>query len=334
MQFELRTITPPFMKSGRESLVKVSFMDERDFYDSVSFRFVMADRTIGEASVEGRPGKEMREIAIPVVPHVSGSPATVLEVVCGCGGVFETFSAPVGIFVDGDDIDRADGEYSCDGAFWTVRQPELVHSPDRLSLFGEEDVIQVVSSVLVKFGREQGTNDINLRVFGPEGLVETKDCVSISRHHFRIADEGGRCVVYDGSPEGKRSSFGTRINGQPCSRVELSPGADYRVSLGRQEMKLVMKAHVFGGSWGGASGVLLTRRDCALERIAVVWREVSFEDGSKLEWDGATWTLRGADGKAEKLAFCNEVVIEGKSYIVRPFDQEEFIHPVGRYCRK
>ena len=95
-----------------------------------------------------------------------------------------------------------------------------------------------------------------------------------------------------------------------------------------------MKAHVFGGSWGGASGVLLTRRDCALERIAVVWREVSFEDGSKLEWDGATWTLRGADGKAEKLAFCNEVVIEGKSYIVRPFDQEEFIHPVGRYCRK
>ena len=79
---------------------------------------------------------------------------------------------------------------------------------------------------------------------------------------------------------------------------------------------------------------LSPRNRAALERIAVVWREISFDDGSKLEWDGSTWTLRGTEGRAEKLAFCNEVTIEGKKYLVRPFDQEEFIHPVGRYCRK
>ena len=334
MQFELRTITPPFMKEGRESPLKVSFFDERDFYDSVSFRVIMDERVVAEGAIEGRPGKERREVAMLVTPHVSGSPRIELEVVCGCGGVTETYSTPIGIFIDGADMERSDSEYENGVEFWTDRQPSLVRSPDRLSLFGEGDVIQLVSSVLVKFGREQGTNDINLRVFGPEGLAETKECVSISRHHFRLANEGGQCVVYDGSPDGKRSSFGTRVNSQNCERAELAPGADYRISLGRQELKLVMKARVFGGTWGGASGVLFTRRDNALERIAVVWREISFDDGSKLEWDGSTWTLRGKNGSAEKLAFCNEVTIEGNKYLVRPFDQEEFIHPVGRYCRK
>ncbi len=334
MQFGLRTITPPFMQVGRTSPLIVSFQDERDFYDSVSFRLQNEGRVIAEGAIEGRPGKERREVKLEVTPVVAGSPKMVLETVCGCGGVFETFASPIGIFVDEKEMDRPDDQYECDVAFWTDRQPELVHSPDKLSLFGEEDVIELVSSVLVKFGREQGTNDINLRVFGPEGLAETKECVSISRHHFRLANEGGKCFVYDGSADGKRSSFGTRVNGQNCDRAELLPGEDYRVSLGRQELKLVMKARVFGGSFGGASGVLFTRRDAALERIAVVWREISFDDGSKLEWDGSTWTLRGKEGRAEKLAFCNEVTIEGKKYLVRPFDQEEFIHPVGRYCRK
>lgn len=322
------------MKEGRESPMMVSFFDERDFYDTVSFRLYIEGKAVAEGAIEGRPGKERREVKLLVVPHVSGSPRMVLETVCGCGGVFETYSTPIGVFVDGNDMERPSDEYESNVAIWTDRQPELVHSPDRLSLFGEDDVIQLVSSVLVKFGREKGTNDINLRVFGPDGLAETKECVSISRHHFRLANEGGQCVVYDGSPEGKRSSFGTRVNGQNCVRAELAPGEDYRVSLGRQELKLVMKAHVFGGNWGGASGVLFTRHDNALERIAVVWREISFDDGSKLEWDGSIWTLRGKEGLAEKLAFCNEVTIEGKKYLVRPFDQEEFIHPVGRYCRK
>lgn len=333
-QIELKTLTPSFMQVGRQSPLVVSFKDERDFYDSVSFRLQLADRVVAEGAIEGRPGKESREVELLVTPHVSGSPKIELEVICGCGGVFETYMAPIGVFVDEKEMERPEQDYGTTEAFWTNRQLELVHSPDRLSLFGEEDVIQVLSSVLVKFGREQGTNDINLRVFGPEGLVETKECVSISRHHFRLANEGGKCVVYDGSAEGKRSSFGTRVNGENCIRSELAPGSDYRISLGRQELKLVMKARVFGGSFGGASGVLFTRRDSALESIAVVWREISFDDGSKLEWDGAIWTLRGAGGKAEKLAFCNEVSIEGKKYLVRPFDQEEFIHPVGRYCRK
>ena len=334
MQFEIKTLTPSFMQVGRQSSLVVSFKDERDFYDTVSFRLVLADKLVAEGAIEGRPGKESREVELSVKPHVSGSPKIELEVICGCGGVFETYIVPIGVFIDEDGMERPENDYGTGESFWTDRRPELIRSPDRLSLFGEEDVIQVLSSVLVKFGREQGTNDINLRVFGPDGLAETKECVSISRHHFRLANEGGQCVVYDGSQEGKRSSFGTRVNGENCVRAELAPGAEYRISLGRQELKLVMKAKVFGGTWGGASGVLFTRRDNALERIAVVWREISFDDGSKLEWDGSTWTLRGPEGSTEKLAFCNEVSIEGKKYLVRPFDQEEFIHPVGRYCRR
>ena len=366
---------PDFMKVGVRTLLDISFADERDLYESVVFKLYFDNREISSAALYGRPGILQRAVQLYVTPRNAGHVKFRLDAVCGLqGGADETYSCEVPVVVDAQETGQSvinissvnsghasdqcinvnlpssagDGNHKkYDSSSYEWRTDFVLRSSlRRLSLVAESanapEVLQLIPGMpgtAVSFGRNRlepecpkvEYPDITLRVMGPEGLRESKGNKSVSGRHFSLAfDEFGRCRLQD------HSSYGTRVDGMEvkAATCQLQPGS-YHVAIGRPDMELPMKFHVAAERVGGVAGVLIERRDAAAERIAVVKRKVEFPDGSEMLWDGLCWRAH-VGGALVPLSLHTTVTIDGRAYVVRPFDQEEFIHPEEtgcRYCR-
>ena len=354
---------PKRMRQGKRARILVAFEDDRDLYETVHYSVLFQGAEVASASTNGRPGRCRTETSIIITPSASGEVDFRVEAACSLpGGETETYGIGLYVLVDemaaghsivinqGGNTQAGKNEvnisgldvlngtdnaaYLCENAAWKTGF-ELCRSPRRISLEtidGAPESLQLLSDREVSFGRNRPPeNDVVLRVMGPDGLLERPRHCSVSGKHFKMFfDERGCCRLEDPS-----STNGTRVDGERVQCSTFQPGRESLLSIGCPEMELRMKVKAFRRSaYGATDGVLVERLDSARERIAMVLREVDFDDGSAVFWNGRTWAARSSSGAMVPLAFSTEVELDGRKYVVQPFSQEEFIHPTGRFCRR
>ena len=221
--------------------------------------------------------------------------------------------------------------YETNPGDFTPLEVRLRRSPARLTLVSEDDVVQLVSDRVITFGRNRD-NTVVLRVCGADGRVDrVANASNISRFHFRIEAEGRDCRLRDGDtiddPErGHKkgpSTYGTRLDdealpGAGC--VSLMSGRDIALCIGRKDVELRMRFHLYCDAWRVPQGFVIDRKDGAKQRICAVWREVPFNGREKIEWNGSSWSFVGTTG-CVPLAIGMSVSIGGKSFAVLPFYQ-------------
>lgn len=210
-------------------------------------------------------------------------------------------------------------------------EARLQKSPARLTLVSEDDVVQLISDRVITFGRNRD-NTVVLRVCGADGRVDRPaNENNISRFHFRIEAEGRDCRLRDGDtiddPErGHKkgpSSYGTRLDGEElpgAGCVSLMSGRDIALCIGRKDVELRMRLHLYCDAWRVPQGFVIDRKDGAKQRICAVWREVPLNGREKIEWNGSSWSFVGTTG-CVPLAIGMSVSMDGKSFAVLPFYQ-------------
>lgn len=221
--------------------------------------------------------------------------------------------------------------YKADSSACVPLETRLQKSPGRLTLVSEDDVVQLVSDRVITFGRNRD-NTVVLRVCGADGRVDRPaNENNISRFHFRIEAEGRDCRLRDGDtiddPErGHKkgpSSYGTRLDGEElpgAGCVSLMSGRDIALCVGRKDVELRMRLHLYCDAWRVPQGFIIDRKDGAKQRICAVWREVPFNGREKIEWNGSSWSVVGTTG-CVPLAIGMSVSMDGKSFAVLPFYQ-------------
>jgi hypothetical protein len=358
------------MKVDRRSLVNVRFRAAADIYESVEFVLRNGSVELARRPCcYGRPQTCEHEVALEVRPKCCGAARIELDVVCRVGAAddVEVHTAALKIDVDAGGAssfcptfninqnlssDRAGdtkggninvnlgglklnpeedaSRYETPGTFSVLRTTQKT-SPRRLTLKGEDGVVQLLSDDVVSFGRKEEDNTVPLRIFGPDGKMDPKaNANNISRRHFRIERSENGCLVRDGGVARDAtepavvvpSAYGTRVDGErlrPAGCAGVASGRDVSLCVGREDVELKMNLRFFRDGWNRPAGILLDRGDGARQRICVVWRKVPLSAGEAVSWNGTRWTLEGAAIPQQPLAVGTSVSIDGRKYEILPF---------------
>ncbi len=197
-------------------------------------------------------------------------------------------------------------------------RPFTLHAhrlPSRYTLCGAEGLeLQILSSRAISFGRSR-ENDVALRVFNPQGRLDQDLSRAISRKHFVVSYDEGKCRIFDCG-----SSCGTSLSGEDLrgsESLEVEHEYDITVAPRANGGVLALKArpgkcpegheNVCGGAGfrrTSVSSLLITRTDGAEKKEAylAVWKCASLGDvmpgleGYFIHWDGTRFIVETPDG--------------------------------------